>query len=116
MNNEVNNATAKENTVTDTYLDVAQTAKLLRKELRTSFPGVRFSVRSNRYAGGSSVDVTFDDVNTDTHKVREVADRFQGVDFEGMTDSTVFRPATNGVRYGAHYVFVRNDAEVFAAV
>ena len=102
--------------MTDTYLDVAQTAKLLRTELRTSFPGVRFSVRSNRYAGGSSVDVTFDDVHTDTQKVREVADRFQGVDFDGMTDSTVFRPATNGVRYGAHYVFVRNDAEVFAAV
>ena len=95
------------------YVDVVSTARLLRTALRQNFPGVRFSVRSSRYAGGSSVNVSFNDASVDTAAVREVADTFQAVDFDGMTDSTVFRPASNGVRYGAHYVFVQNDADVY---
>ena len=95
------------------YVDVVSTARLLRTALRQNFPGVRFSVRSSRYAGGSSVNVSFNDASVDTAAVREVADTFQAVDFDGMTDSTVFRPASNGVRYGALYVFVQNDADVY---
>jgi hypothetical protein len=97
------------------YVDVAQTARLLRAELRRTFPSVKFSVRSHRYAGGASVNVSLDDAAVETSAVREVADAFQACDFDGQTDSTIFRPAVNGVRYGAHYVFVRNDADVYEA-
>ena len=109
------NESTKGNQMTDTYLSVAQTAKLLRTELRKSFPSVRFSVRSQRYAGGASINVSLNDASADTSAVREVADAFQSCDFDGNTDSTIVRPRTNGVRYGAHYVFVRNDAAVYAA-
>ena len=97
------------------YVDVAQTARLLRTQLRRTFPGVSFSVRSHRYAGGASVNVSLNDARVDTQAVRDVADTFQACDFDGNTDSTLFRPAVNGVRYGAHYVFVRNDADVYVA-
>jgi hypothetical protein len=97
------------------YVDVAQTAKLLRTELRRTFPSVKFSVRSHRYAGGASVNVNLNDASVDTQAVRDVADAFQACDFDGNTDSTMFRPAVNDVRYGAHYVFVRNDADVYEA-
>jgi hypothetical protein len=119
-----NNESTKGNEMNDTYrfqarwgadLSVAQTAKLLRTELRKAFPRVRFSVRSQRYAGGASINVSLNDASADTSAVREVADAFQSCDFDGNTDSTMVRPRTNGVRYGAHYVFVRNDADVYAA-
>jgi hypothetical protein len=32
-------------------LSVAETAKLVRAELKTTFPGVKFSVRSSSYSG-----------------------------------------------------------------
>ena len=35
-------------------LDVVEVAALVRRTLKVSFPGVRFSVRSNRYASGTA--------------------------------------------------------------
>ncbi len=37
------------------YLDVVEVAKLVRRTLKGNFPGVNFSVRSHRYAGGASI-------------------------------------------------------------
>jgi hypothetical protein len=37
------------------YVTVAETAKLVRAALKEAFPGVKFSVRSTSYSGGSSV-------------------------------------------------------------
>ena len=39
------------------YLTTAETAKLVRERLKAEFPGVRFSVRSQSYSGGSSIHV-----------------------------------------------------------
>lgn len=39
---------------TVTRLTTAETAKLLRAELKRVFPRVTFGVRSKRYSGGSS--------------------------------------------------------------
>ena len=39
------------------YLTCAETAKLARAALKQAFPGVRFSVRSDTYAGGASIHV-----------------------------------------------------------
>lgn len=74
------------------YLDTADVAKIIRKELKATWPETKFSVRISRYAGGSSVRVGW----TDGPKQREVetlVGRWQGKDFDGMTDSTTYRGA-----------------------
>lgn len=68
-----------------TYLTVADTAKLLRQHLRRAFPGVKFSVRSSRYAGGASIDVSWTDGPTDS-EVDAIAGRYAGARFDGMID------------------------------
>lgn len=89
------------------YVDVAEAAKMLRLELKNNFPGVRFSVRSDRFAGGSAIVIRWADGPTEG-QVREVADRFKGSDFDSMTDSTIMRPdvAINGeeVHFGVNFV------------
>lgn len=35
-----------------TYLSAAETAKLIRAQLKAKFPGCKFWVRSHTYAGG----------------------------------------------------------------
>ena len=46
--------------------DVTEAAKDIRKVLKANWPECRFSVRSERYAGGSSVYITWTDVPTQT--------------------------------------------------
>ena len=41
------------------YLSCAETAKYVRIALKNYFPGVKFSVRSNIYSGGASIDVSW---------------------------------------------------------
>lgn len=67
------------------YIDVTATAKLIRKALRESFPGVKFSVRSERYAGGSSINIRWTDGPTGP-QVEHVAGAFEGSYFDGMID------------------------------
>jgi hypothetical protein len=68
-------------------IDTAEVAKLVRKHLRAAFPGVRFSVRTERYAGGSSVDVLWTDGPT-VDAVEAITAAFAGRGFNGMDDST----------------------------
>ncbi|HEY2763900.1 MAG TPA: LPD29 domain-containing protein [Pseudonocardiaceae bacterium] len=67
------------------YIDTAEVAKLLRPFLKRGFPAVKFSVRIERYAGGSSVNVFWTDGPT-VDQVEAVANGFRGGRFEGMTD------------------------------
>src|SRR5882672_5529511 len=39
------------------YISVTDTAKMMRKALKEAFPGIKFSVKSDKYAGGASIDV-----------------------------------------------------------
>lgn len=66
-------------------LSVAETAKLVRKDLKREFPGVKFSVRSHSYAGGASIDVDWTDGPT-RNSVDAVIKRYAGARFDGMTD------------------------------
>lgn len=70
------------------YIDTKDVAKLVRKELKV-FKGTKFSVRIDRFAGGSSIDVGWTDGPTDK-EVREVAGHFVGSTFNGMDDSTSY--------------------------
>tara|TARA_Y100000310_G_C19941565_1_gene472783 strand:+ start:155 stop:466 length:312 start_codon:yes stop_codon:yes gene_type:complete len=100
---------------TSTYLSVTDTAKLMRKSLKKAFPLVKFSVRSHLYAGGASIDVSYSDPSLPTSDVDAVTSPFQACDFIGIDDSTDWREPTmvDGklVRFGSHYVFVRNYSE-----
>jgi hypothetical protein len=42
------------------WIDVADTARLVRAALAKDFPGIKFYVRSNSYSGGASIDVYYD--------------------------------------------------------
>lgn len=47
------------------YLDTKDVAKVARKILATTFPGVKFSVTIDRFSGGSSVHIRWTDGPTD---------------------------------------------------
>lgn len=91
---------------TSRYIDTADVAKLVRKHLKKEFPGVKFSVRTDRYAGGSSVDVKWTDGPT-ANTVDAVIAPFSGAKFDGMIDlkyhaRTWYCPE-HGARVGATY-------------
>lgn len=67
------------------YLTVAETAKLVRKALAKAFPGYIFTVRSNSYAGGASIDVGWRD-GPPAKVVDSVVHGFAGGRFDGMID------------------------------
>lgn len=67
------------------YISCADSAKLLRKALKSNFPGVRFSVKSRVYAGGASIDIHWLDGPT-RKQVESVSRHFQSADFDGMID------------------------------
>lgn len=93
------------------YVSVTDTAKLLRAALRSEFPGVKFSVRSSKYAGGASIDVSWTDGPT-ASAVDDIAKLYQGATFDGMTDSKDYHDAllagpdgeVETVHFGADWV------------
>ena len=66
-------------------IDTAECSKMVRKALKNAFPGHKFSVKTDRYSGGSSVDVNWTDGPT-LEEVQKVAKRFEGASFDGMVD------------------------------
>lgn len=96
------------------YLSCAETAKLVRAALKESFPGVKFSVRSDVYAGGASIRIKYTDGPT-YEQVKAVAGMFEGSYFDGMTDykgSNYGSLDGNEVRFGADFIFVDRDFSV----
>lgn len=95
--------------MTSKWIDTVEVAKLIRKELAVKFPGIKFSVKSSRYAGGSSIHVEYSD-GPKSSEVEAVVDFFQGADFDGMTDMKTHRGEVqyNGetVKFGVDYTFV----------
>ena len=59
------------------FVDVKQTAKMIRQDLKKAFPGANFSVRLSRYSMGSSVDVRWVDgpAQKDVETIIEVHER-----------------------------------------
>jgi hypothetical protein len=70
---------------TKTYFSAAETAKIVRKMLKENFPGVKFSVRSETYSMGDSVNVHWTDGPT-TKQVDDVVGFLAGSGFDGMID------------------------------
>jgi len=100
-----------------TYISTNDTAKMIRKELKHYFPNTKFSVRGNKYSGGSSINIYWVDGPTSS-EVDVITDRFQGASFDGMTDCKNYHNSfviLDGaelpieVHFGADYVFTRRE-------
>jgi hypothetical protein len=63
----------------------ARAAANMRSELTREFPGVRFSVRSDSFSGGSSVDVKWTNGPTSA-EVNAIISKYQYGHFDGMID------------------------------
>jgi hypothetical protein len=67
------------------YISVTDTAKLVRAALKKAFPGIKFSVVSESYAGGASVDITWAFGPT-TKEVDAIGKQYESCNFDGMID------------------------------
>lgn len=66
--------------------EAALCAQAIRKELKQAFPGIKFSVTSDNFSMGNSVDVSWTDGPTSEH-VQQIVNKYQYGHFDGMTDS-----------------------------
>ena len=108
-----------------TYITATETAKLVRKQLKASFPEFKFSVKTSKYAGGSSINVAWTD-GPAAPSVDEVIGHYCGASFDGMTDcknhhNTLIDGEPGGmpveVHFGNDFIFTsRTISPEFAAV
>jgi hypothetical protein len=79
--------------MTRRYINITETARTIRSELKAAFPAVKFSVRSQIYSMGSHITVRWSNGPTIT-AVERITDRRYGTGFDGMTDSTTSHDET----------------------
>lgn len=80
-------------------------AKNIRIELRAAFPSVKFSVRSERFAGGNSINVFWTDGPT-SDQVDAIIGKYQAGSFDGMQDLYIYERSDFRTKHGeAKYVF-----------
>ncbi|MCS6576402.1 hypothetical protein NYS52_17890 [Curtobacterium flaccumfaciens pv. flaccumfaciens] len=72
--------------MTSTIIPTKDVAALLRKELRTTFPGVRFSVRCSTGTASAWIIVRHEDGPTSA-QVDDICRKYEGRSFDGMTDT-----------------------------
>lgn len=84
-------------------------ARNIRAQLRARWPDVKFSVRTSRYSGGNSIDVSWIDGPTDD-QVSAIANRYQAGHFDGMTDCYEYASSAWTDAFGAaRFVFTRRE-------
>ena len=97
--------------MTTRYISTADTAKLIRQALKEAFPGVKFSVRSDTYSGGSSIRVRWTDGPNDA-QVSDITGTFCGGYFDGSIDykgSIYHMIDGETVHFCADFVFTNRD-------
>jgi hypothetical protein len=67
------------------YISVTDTAKLVRQALSRNFPGTKFSVKSDSYSGGASIQVSWTDGPT-ANMVEFITSQYKGGRFDGSID------------------------------
>ena len=102
------------------YYSVAETAKIVRKELASAFASIKFSVKSKSYSGGASISISWTDGPTDA-QVSRVTNQFESATFDSMIDLKSHHDSEyNGeaVSWGADWVNTnrRNTAEFLQKV
>lgn len=74
----------KERNTTE-HISATETAKMIRARLAETFPGVKFWVKTDQYAGGASIDINWIDGPT-AKQVKQITDSYSGAGFDGMND------------------------------
>lgn len=67
------------------YISTVEQAKLIRAQLKKKFPGTKFQVKSHKYAGGSSINIHWNNGPTQP-EVDKIVEPFSGGGFDGMID------------------------------
>jgi len=75
------------------YAGPVLAAQNIRTELKRTFPGVKFSVRSSRYSGGNSVHVEWTNGPKEA-AVNDILDKYEAGRFDGMDDSYNYKSGT----------------------
>lgn len=98
--------------MTTRYLTCAETAKLVRKALKESFPDAKFSVRGKTYSGGASISVGWTD-GPNIKQVETITCRFVASYFDGAIDykGSIYH-MMNGetVSFGADFIHTQRAA------
>lgn len=85
--------------------DHALAASNLKRELARKFPAVKFSIRSESYSGGCSINVDWTDGPL-TEKVQAVCNKYRDSDFDSMVDLKTYTPTNWTETFGgADHVF-----------
>jgi hypothetical protein len=94
------------------HYSLTETAGLIRKALKESFPDTKFSITTKRYTGGSNITISFTNGPL-TKDVQAVCSAFEGAGFDGSTDSTYYNKARSFrgelVTFNRGYVFVTRE-------
>lgn len=93
-------------------IPTTEIAKLIRLALKETFPGTKFSVKSKKYSGGSSINIRWEDGPREI-EVKPIKDFFAGATFDGMTDMTsshpsglvLDSPSETSIWFGVDFVF-----------
>jgi len=85
----------------------AKAASQIKKELKSQFPDTKFSVTSDTYSGGSSIQITYKDGPT-KQKVQSIANYWVAGHFNGMIDLYEYDSGKDD-RPTAKYVFVNRE-------
>jgi len=90
------------------WVDTTEVAKLVRKYLRENFPGEKFSVRSDRYAGGSAVRVETpaDWTHDAVHALWAELSPWGSAGFDAMTDGSYSKGHTLCPDHGVTLTYV----------
>ena len=90
------------------YVNLKETNKIIRGELKDAFGTHKFSVVGDSYAGGSSTNIRYID-GPPEHEVKDVSGSFIGSTFDGMTDSKSYHDTpefdADGIPVSTHYTF-----------
>ena len=93
------------------HISTTDTAKIIRKVLKESFPGIKFSVRSKTYSGGSAINVDWTDGPT-RDQVNAIVKCFEGASFNAYEDFKEYvTREVNGEKYsfGSDWVMTHRE-------
>lgn len=88
----------------------AHCAQLIRKDLKFSFPNIKFKVKTKSYSGGESVSIYYEDGITEKH-INDVVSKYQRGNFNGMLDYYEMNNFRNDIPQVKHIFIKRNMSE-----
>lgn len=91
----------------------AQTSKVIKQELKKAFPEVKFSVKSDNYSGGNSVNIEYWDAMP-LKEVEEIVSKYQQGHFNGMEDIYEYSNTNKNIPQ-AKFVFTKRNISTIAA-